>query len=119
MQVLLFGDELDEDNSKNTLKCKNIRQTGLLKYIINTFKCNFFLISNKHLNIFLEFLVDLRESIMQVARHFVIVDPKLSNLSLKPDYTKDSHSKDLETYANVSRNKKRRAKALLGKLSSF
>jgi len=51
---------------------------------------------------------------MQVARHFVIVDPKLSNLSLKPDYTKESHSKDLETYANVSRNKKRRAKALLG-----
>lgn len=64
---------------------------------------------------FLEFLVDLREAIMQVARHFVIVDPKLNNLSLKPDYTKESHSKDLETYANVSRNKKRRAKALLGK----
>lgn len=51
---------------------------------------------------------------MQVARHFVIVDPKLSNVSLKPDYTKESHSKDLEIYANVSRNKKRRAKALLG-----
>lgn len=51
---------------------------------------------------------------MRVARHFVIVDPKLNNLSLKPDYTKESHSKDLETYANVSRNKKRRAKALLG-----
>jgi len=66
--------------------------------------------------LFLEFLVDLREAIMQVARHFVIVDPKLSNFSLKPDYTKESHSKDLETYANVSRNKKRRAKALLGNL---
>lgn len=54
---------------------------------------------------------------MQVARHFVIVDSKLSNVSLKPDYTKESHSKDLETYANVSRNKKRRAKALLGNYS--
>ncbi|XP_025418644.1 small G protein signaling modulator 3 homolog [Sipha flava] len=87
MQVLLFGDEINENNSKITLKCKNIRQT--------------------------EFLVDLREAIMQVARHFVIVDSKLSNISLKPDYTKESHSKDLETYTNVSRNKKRRAKALL------
>lgn len=53
---------------------------------------------------------------MQVARHFVIVDSKLNNISLKPDYTKESHSKDLEAYANVSRSKKRRAKALLGNL---
>lgn len=30
MQVLLFGDEIIEDNSKITLKCKNIRQTGEL-----------------------------------------------------------------------------------------
>lgn len=39
MQVLLFGDELDEDNPKITLKCKNIRQTGLYKYFVNKFKC--------------------------------------------------------------------------------
>lgn len=51
---------------------------------------------------------------MQVARHFLIIDSKLSDISLKPDYTKESHSKDLKTYVNVSRNKKRRAKALLG-----
>jgi len=31
MQVLLFGDEINEDNSKVILKCKNIRQTGLSK----------------------------------------------------------------------------------------
>lgn len=31
MQVLLFGDEINEDNSKVSLKCKNIRQTGLFK----------------------------------------------------------------------------------------
>lgn len=33
MQVLLFGDEINEDNSKITLKCKNIRQTGMLNLI--------------------------------------------------------------------------------------
>jgi len=41
MQVLLFGDEINEDNSKTTLKCKNIRQTGMQKYFIelnNIFK---------------------------------------------------------------------------------
>ncbi|XP_050420566.1 small G protein signaling modulator 3 homolog isoform X2 [Adelges cooleyi] len=87
MQLLLFGDDTNEESSKTTIKCKNIRQT--------------------------EFLVDLREAIMQVARHFIITDPKLSNISLKPDFTKESHLNDIETYANVSRNKKRRAKALL------
>lgn len=30
MQVLLFGDDINEDSSKITLKCKNIRQTGML-----------------------------------------------------------------------------------------
>jgi hypothetical protein len=32
MQVLLFGDEINENNSKITLKCKNIRQTGVLNF---------------------------------------------------------------------------------------
>ncbi|XP_050546221.1 small G protein signaling modulator 3 homolog isoform X2 [Daktulosphaira vitifoliae] len=87
MQSLLFGYDTIEDTNKCTVKCKNIRQT--------------------------EFLIDLREAIMQVARHFVITDTKLSNVSLKPDFTKESHSKDLEAFVNVSQNKKRRAKALL------
>lgn len=34
MQMLLFGDEVIEDNSKVTLKCKNIRQTGMFKCLI-------------------------------------------------------------------------------------
>lgn len=34
MQVLLFGDEINEDNSQVILKCKNIRQTGLSKSFI-------------------------------------------------------------------------------------
>lgn len=37
MQLLLFGDEINEDSSKVTLKCKNIRQTGLFKCLINDY----------------------------------------------------------------------------------
>lgn len=44
------------------------------------------------------------------------VEPKLcSNLVLVADYRMESHSMDHENYINVSRNRKRRAKALLGK----
>lgn len=58
--------------------------------------------------------MDLREAILQVARHFMNLDPKLSNLSLVADYTMESHAKDHDNYVNVSRIRKRRAKALLG-----
>lgn len=62
-----------------------------------------------------EILVDLRESIMQVARHFLSTDPKLhKDVSLVPDYSIESHSRDHEQYLDVSRTRKRRAKALLG-----
>ncbi|KAJ8873633.1 hypothetical protein PR048_024455 [Dryococelus australis] len=83
IQLLLFGDETTEED----IKSKNIRQT--------------------------EILVDLREAILQVARHFMSVDPKLSKVMLVPDYTMESHSRDHDNYVNVSRNRKRRAKALL------
>lgn len=53
IQLLLFGDETTEDD----IKCKNIRQT--------------------------EILVDLREAVLQVGRHFMALDPKLSRLSLQ------------------------------------
>ncbi|XP_026472508.1 small G protein signaling modulator 3-like isoform X1 [Ctenocephalides felis] len=83
IQALLFGDDTSDD-----IKSKNIKQT--------------------------EILVDLREAIMQVARHFMAVEPKLcSNLVLVADYRMESHSMDHENYINVSRNRKRRAKALL------
>lgn len=43
------------------------------------------------------------------------VEPKLcSNLVLVADYRMESHTMDHENYINVSRNRKRRAKALLG-----
>ncbi|XP_058808423.1 small G protein signaling modulator 3 homolog isoform X1 [Phymastichus coffea] len=83
LQTILFGSDETEDN----IKCKNIRQT--------------------------EILVDLRESVLQVARHFINLDPKLSNSYLTADYTMESHAKDHDNYINVSRTRKRRAKALL------
>ncbi|KAG1703654.1 Small G protein signaling modulator 3 [Nymphon striatum] len=82
IQLFLFG----EEDSTDDVKCKNIRQT--------------------------EILVDLRESILQVSRHFLSIDPKCRS-SLVPDYSMESHALDHEHFANVSRNKQRRAKALL------
>lgn len=83
IQFLLFGSESQDDDVKN----KNIKQT--------------------------EILVDLREAILKVARHFITIEPKLSaHIKLVADYTMDSHSKDHENYINVSRTRKRRAKAL-------
>lgn len=61
-------------------------------------------------------MVDLREAILQVARHFLSTDPKLNkDVVLIPDYSIESHSRDHEQYLDVSRTRKRRAKALLGK----
>ncbi|XP_019765184.1 small G protein signaling modulator 3 homolog isoform X2 [Dendroctonus ponderosae] len=61
-----------------------------------------------------EILVDLREAILQVVRHFLQLDPKLSSeISLIADYSMESHAQDHANYVNVSQNKRRRAKALL------
>ncbi|XP_014681898.1 PREDICTED: small G protein signaling modulator 3 homolog [Priapulus caudatus] len=84
IQLLLFGDSEDPD----FMKAKNIKQT--------------------------ELLVDLREAILQVARHFQSVDPaRNSKVSLVADYSMESHARDHENFINVLRNRKRRAKALL------
>uniref|UniRef100_A0A069DX50 Small G protein signaling modulator 3 n=1 Tax=Panstrongylus megistus TaxID=65343 RepID=A0A069DX50_9HEMI len=84
IQLILFGDEITEDD----IKSKNIRQT--------------------------ELLVDLRESILQVARHFLTTEPKLcKDAALIADYSIESHTRDHEQYLNVSRTRNRRAKALL------
>lgn len=43
------------------------------------------------------------------------IEPKLtSEISLIADYSMESHSTDHSNYVNVSKNRKRRAKALLG-----
>ncbi|XP_021370543.1 small G protein signaling modulator 3 homolog isoform X1 [Mizuhopecten yessoensis] len=83
VSMLLWGDQEDDDFGK----AKNIRQT--------------------------ELLVDMREAILQLARHFQSLDPKNNKVNLIADYTMDSHARDLENYVNVARNKRRRAKALL------
>ncbi|XP_045214522.2 small G protein signaling modulator 3-like isoform X3 [Mercenaria mercenaria] len=83
MSLLLWGENDDDEFGK----AKNIRQT--------------------------ELLVDLREAILQVARHFQSLDPKNIKVNLQADYSMESHAKDLENYVNVARNRRRRAKALL------
>lgn len=60
-------------------------------------------------------MVNLREAILRIAHHFISVDPKLNEVSLVPDYSTESHTKDHENYNIVSENRRRRAKALLGK----
>ncbi|KAG8436335.1 hypothetical protein GDO86_007438 [Hymenochirus boettgeri] len=75
------------DDDFEALKSKNIKQTALV--------------------------ADLREAILQVARHFQCTDPKNCSIDLTPDYTMESHQRDHENYVSCSRNRRRRAKALL------
>ncbi|XP_074127885.1 small G protein signaling modulator 3 isoform X1 [Sminthopsis crassicaudata] len=75
------------DEDLEALKAKNIKQT--------------------------ELVADLREAILQVARHFQCVDPKNGAVELTPDYTMESHQRDHEKYAACFRGQRRRAKALL------
>ncbi|KAI8120779.1 Small G protein signaling modulator 3 like protein [Lucilia cuprina] len=83
LETLLFRG----DNTGDEIKNKNIRQT--------------------------EILVDLREAILKVARHFITIEPKLANhIQLTADYSTQSHAKDHENFINVARTRKRRAKAL-------
>lgn len=84
-QMLFFVG--DGKSSDDDMKNKNIRQT--------------------------EILVDLREAILKVCRHFLTIEPKLSaHIKTIADYSMDSHTKDHENYINVSRTRQRRAKAL-------
>ncbi|KAE8611528.1 hypothetical protein XENTR_v10012492 [Xenopus tropicalis] len=75
------------DDDFEALKSKNIKQTALV--------------------------ADLREAILQVARHFQCTDPKNCSIDLTPDYTMESHQRDHENYVSCSRSRRRRAKALL------
>lgn len=65
------------------------------------------------MNFYSEVLVDLREAVLQIGRHFQLTDARLAHISLTPDYSMESHAQDHEIYAGVMRSKKRRAKALL------
>jgi hypothetical protein len=87
LQLLLFGGD-EGGSEEERIRNKNIRQT--------------------------ELLVDLREAVLQVARHFTALDPRLARLQLQADYSMESHAHDHERYVDVSLTRKRRAKALLG-----
>ena len=63
-----------------------------------------------------EMLVNLREAILKIAKHFKDYDPESymeQNINLNVDYSIESHVKDHEHYANISLQKYKRAKALI------
>lgn len=62
-----------------------------------------------------EMLVNLRQIILQIAKHFKDNDPEgytEQKIELNVDYSIESHVKDHEHYANISLQKCKRAKAL-------
>uniref|UniRef100_A0A8C9YZS0 RUN and TBC1 domain-containing protein 3 n=1 Tax=Sander lucioperca TaxID=283035 RepID=A0A8C9YZS0_SANLU len=75
------------EDEADALKSKNIKQT--------------------------ELVAALREAISRTAEHFHCLDPRHSSTDLTPDYSMESHQRDHENFLVVSRNRRRRAKALL------
>ncbi|CAG0914429.1 unnamed protein product [Notodromas monacha] len=96
-------------DESDALKMKNVHQTG-----IAIFYSSPSIISFLRFNLlFSEVLVDLREAILSVGRHFQERDPRYEEISMSADYAMSSHALDHEVFARVSTNKNRRAKALL------
>ncbi|KAI1884490.1 hypothetical protein AGOR_G00226920 [Albula goreensis] len=75
------------EDEAEALKAKNIKQT--------------------------ELVAALREAITRTAEHFHCLDPRNCSTDLTPDYSMESHQRDHENFVVVSRNRRRRAKALL------
>ncbi|XP_030638206.1 small G protein signaling modulator 3 [Chanos chanos] len=75
------------EDEAEALKAKNIKQT--------------------------ELVAALREAISRTAEHFHCLDPRNCSVDLTPDYSMESHQRDHENFLVVSRNRRRRAKALL------
>ncbi|XP_027033168.1 small G protein signaling modulator 3 isoform X1 [Tachysurus fulvidraco] len=75
------------EDEAEALKAKNIKQTELVAV--------------------------LREAIARTAEHFHCLDPDHCTTDLTPDYSMESHQRDHENFLVVSRNRRRRAKALL------
>uniref|UniRef100_A0AAY4DIE4 Small G protein signaling modulator 3 n=1 Tax=Denticeps clupeoides TaxID=299321 RepID=A0AAY4DIE4_9TELE len=75
------------EDEAEALKAKNIKQT--------------------------ELVAALREAIVHTAEHFHCLDPRNCSTDLTPDYSMESHQRDHENFLVVSRNRRRRAKALL------
>ncbi|KAL5106425.1 hypothetical protein TcWFU_009254 [Taenia crassiceps] len=59
-----------------------------------------------------ELLVNLRQAILAIVRHFHNNDPSHEKVSVQPDYSLASHGRDLATYVQMAVVQSRRAKAL-------
>lgn len=61
-----------------------------------------------------ELLVDLKDSIMKVAKHFLAASQTDQvKAILQPDYSRESHKKDLELFMSGHNNRRKRARAML------
>ncbi|GAA48514.1 small G protein signaling modulator 3 homolog [Clonorchis sinensis] len=60
-----------------------------------------------------EILVELKQAILMIVRHFRLCDPQHADASSQADYSMESHRLDLETYVQVAQHRRRRAKALM------
>ena len=55
----------------------------------------------------------LRESILKIGTFFQGLDPKYHGIKLQPDYSIESHDKDIELFMTSCDNKLKRARALI------
>lgn len=67
-------------------------------------------------NFFAELMVELHESIVAIGRHFMSSDQNYTAISLDPDFSLESHSKDHERFTLGFTSGFKRAKALVGEL---
>ncbi|XP_048575778.1 small G protein signaling modulator 3 homolog isoform X3 [Nematostella vectensis] len=108
-----LGVVVDKETGKHITKHQQVqrRQLGSNRSFFNLIfgKSNFSLEKAKNIKQ-TEFVADLREAIMHIARHFDAIDPKKG---LEVDYSLEGHTRDHERFINVARNRRRRAKALL------
>ena len=82
---ILIGAQ-NEDEEGET-RCKNVRRT--------------------------EMFVFLRESILRIGTFFQGLDPVYQGASMQPDYSLESHDKDLEVFTTSCDTKRKRARALI------
>ena len=75
-----------QNNEEEEQRCKNIRKT--------------------------EMFVFLREAILRIGTFFQGLDPVYSGVSMAPDYSLESHSKDLAIFMSSVQTNRKRARAL-------
>ena len=75
-----------QNNEEEDQRCKNIRKT--------------------------EMFVFLREAILRIGTFFQGLDPVYNGVSMAPDYSLESHSKDLAVFMSSVQTSRKRARAL-------